>query len=206
MFCEYGLLPRLKNWCIFSLALECGGLYEFIEREREWEGKMERQIEEEEEGGGERERRERLHSGLTAHIVSLWSQLGSDWWHNYNVDMRYLHKGATIIHSHILFTEHMTPQEPHKACWILLRATSCVHVVEFVPKFGRCERSCNYTYMRRRDKHMDRFLGFTGTLFGISSLAFRWDILCQNKAGCSVSWICMFLCVVTTSTFTLLWR
>lgn len=46
-------------------------MYEFIEREREWEGKMERQIEEEEEGGGERERRERLHSGLTAHIVSL---------------------------------------------------------------------------------------------------------------------------------------
>ena len=71
---------------------------------------IEEEVEEEEEEEVEREReREWLHSALTAHIVSLWSQLPSDWWHNYNMDMRYLHKAATIIHRHILFTEHMTP-------------------------------------------------------------------------------------------------
>lgn len=135
-------------------------------------------------GGGQERKRERLHSALTAHIVSLWSQLGSDWWHNYNMDMRYLHKAATIIHSHILFTEHMTPEHFIKhvvGTRLLWRATSCVHFITLV-EFVLCTV---YTHEISTWTVSYRFHWETG-------ISMTTGVLWENMEGCCLSLVFMF--------------
>lgn len=158
---------------------------------------MERQIEEEGResvrgGAG-------LHSALTAHIVSIWSQLGSDWWHNYNMDMRYLHNAATIIHSRILFTEHMTSKHLIKhVVWTRI-------LYEYNHYSGTsCKLSCNYRVWVHVISTWTIFLGFTETMWTFPwSLEFCWDVLGQNMERCCMSSIWMFLCAAIMSTFTL---
>lgn len=71
--------------------------------EREWEGNMERQIE--------------VWKEIERGCIPSWQPIlyhfdssVTDWWRNHNMDMRYLHKAATFIHSHILPTEHIMPK------------------------------------------------------------------------------------------------
>lgn len=145
------------------------------------EGKMERQIV------------ERLHSASTAHIVSLWSQLGSDWWCNYNMDMRYLHKAATIIHSQVVLFTNWPPRDIIK------------HVVG--KRMLQNVLISNETGLWRdhvRVKRVETWLvpEVCGTLFGISVIT---DILlrhwCQNITGCCTSLMCVFLCVLSCHVF-----
>lgn len=63
---------------------------------RRWKDRLERRREQ--EVGG-------LYSALTAHIVPLCSQLDSDWWHNYNMDMRFIIRQPQLL---MLLTERIT--------------------------------------------------------------------------------------------------
>lgn len=80
---------------------------------KRWEGRLKRRRVLKE--------RERLHP-VPTHIVSLWSQPCSDWWCNYNMDMRYLHKAATVIHRQSLFIK-LTPKEHLNSCCCNMNST-----------------------------------------------------------------------------------
>lgn len=92
--------------------------------------------------------------------------------------MRYLHKAATIIHSRILFTEHMTSKHLIK------------HVVwtRILYKYNHysgtsCKLSCDYRVWVHVISTWTVFLGFTGTMWTFPwSLEFRWDVLGENAA------------------------